>query len=135
MLCISRLDELIETFLEDNDPDSSLDVGADMRKIKYCFAHMKVFFLNRGESAAGTLKIAWRYSWLKSVKRNAVERCWKRVKQLNFKVHGGLIENLNLAGKIQQHFVETSARIPACSKLQENTGSYWNQQEKLFVYG
>ncbi|NXB36391.1 KIF6 protein, partial [Eulacestoma nigropectus] len=36
-----QLDELIETFLKDNDPDSSLDVGADMRKIKYCFAHMK----------------------------------------------------------------------------------------------
>ncbi|NWY25937.1 KIF6 protein, partial [Pheucticus melanocephalus] len=36
-----QLDELIETFLQDNDPDSSLDVGADMRKIKYCFIHMK----------------------------------------------------------------------------------------------
>ncbi|NXL76579.1 KIF6 protein, partial [Leptocoma aspasia] len=36
-----QLDELIETFLKDNDPDSSLDVGADMRKIKYCFIHMK----------------------------------------------------------------------------------------------
>lgn len=57
MLYISRLDELIETFLKDNDPESSLDVGADMRKIKYCFVHMKVFFLNRDESAAGTLKI------------------------------------------------------------------------------
>ncbi|NWU31222.1 KIF6 protein, partial [Dyaphorophyia castanea] len=36
-----QLDELIETFLKDDDPDSSLDVGADMRKIKYCFTHMK----------------------------------------------------------------------------------------------
>ncbi|XP_075004025.1 kinesin-like protein KIF6 [Calonectris borealis] len=36
-----RLDELIETFLEDNDPDSTLDIGADMRKIKYCFIHVK----------------------------------------------------------------------------------------------
>ncbi|XP_066034532.1 kinesin-like protein KIF6 isoform X2 [Chamaea fasciata] len=36
-----QLDELIDTFLKDNDPDSSLDVGADMRKIKYCFVHMK----------------------------------------------------------------------------------------------
>lgn len=35
------MDELIETFLEDNDPDSTLDVGADMRKIKYCFIHVK----------------------------------------------------------------------------------------------
>ncbi|NXC02603.1 KIF6 protein, partial [Orthonyx spaldingii] len=36
-----QLNELIETFVKDNDPDSSLDVGADMRKIKYCFIHMK----------------------------------------------------------------------------------------------
>ncbi|XP_042645239.1 kinesin-like protein KIF6 isoform X3 [Tyto alba] len=36
-----QLDELIETFLKDNDPDSTLDVGADMRKIKYCFIHLK----------------------------------------------------------------------------------------------
>ncbi|NWS33811.1 KIF6 protein, partial [Polioptila caerulea] len=36
-----QLDELIEIFLKDNDPDSSLEVGADMRKIKYCFVHMK----------------------------------------------------------------------------------------------
>ncbi|XP_050170808.1 kinesin-like protein KIF6 isoform X2 [Myiozetetes cayanensis] len=36
-----QLDELIETFLKDNDPDSTLDVGADMRKIKYCFIRMK----------------------------------------------------------------------------------------------
>ncbi|NXF06849.1 KIF6 protein, partial [Smithornis capensis] len=36
-----QLNESIETFLKDNDPDSTLDVGADMRKIKYCFVHMK----------------------------------------------------------------------------------------------
>ncbi|XP_057876728.1 kinesin-like protein KIF6 [Melospiza georgiana] len=36
-----QLDDLIEAFLKDNDPDSSLDVGADMRKIKYCFIYMK----------------------------------------------------------------------------------------------
>ncbi|XP_064504537.1 kinesin-like protein KIF6 isoform X3 [Pseudopipra pipra] len=36
-----QLDELIEMFLKDSDPDSTLDVGADMRKIKYCFIHMK----------------------------------------------------------------------------------------------
>uniref|UniRef100_A0A663LLN8 Kinesin-like protein n=1 Tax=Athene cunicularia TaxID=194338 RepID=A0A663LLN8_ATHCN len=41
-----QLDELIEAFLEDNEPDSILDVGADMRKIKYCFIHLKVFLLN-----------------------------------------------------------------------------------------
>ncbi|NXC45340.1 KIF6 protein, partial [Penelope pileata] len=36
-----QLDELIETFLEDNDPESTLDIGADMRKIKYCFTYLK----------------------------------------------------------------------------------------------
>uniref|UniRef100_A0A8C3GNS1 Kinesin-like protein n=1 Tax=Cairina moschata TaxID=8855 RepID=A0A8C3GNS1_CAIMO len=36
-----QLDKLIEMFLEDNDPESTLDVGADMRKIKYCFSHVK----------------------------------------------------------------------------------------------
>uniref|UniRef100_A0A8B9P9H3 Kinesin-like protein n=1 Tax=Apteryx owenii TaxID=8824 RepID=A0A8B9P9H3_APTOW len=36
-----RLEELIERFLEDNDPESILDVGPDMRKIKYCFIHVK----------------------------------------------------------------------------------------------
>ncbi|KFO78667.1 Kinesin-like KIF6 [Cuculus canorus] len=36
-----QLDESIELFLKDNDPDSTLDVGADMRKIKYCFIHLK----------------------------------------------------------------------------------------------
>ncbi|XP_031450120.1 kinesin-like protein KIF6 isoform X2 [Phasianus colchicus] len=37
-----HLDELIETFLEDNDPETTLDVGADMRKIKYCFTYLKL---------------------------------------------------------------------------------------------
>ncbi|NXY42089.1 KIF6 protein, partial [Ceuthmochares aereus] len=36
-----QLDESIEIFLKGNDPDSSLDVGADMRKIKYCFIRLK----------------------------------------------------------------------------------------------
>ncbi|XP_065611401.1 kinesin-like protein KIF6 [Cyrtonyx montezumae] len=36
------LDELIEKFLEDNEPESTLDVGADMRKIKYCFTYLKL---------------------------------------------------------------------------------------------
>ncbi|NXK94898.1 KIF6 protein, partial [Formicarius rufipectus] len=37
-----QLDDLIDGFLKDNDPDSTLDVGSDMRKIKYCFVHMKL---------------------------------------------------------------------------------------------
>lgn len=71
MLCLLRLDKLIETFLEDNDPESTLDVGADMRKIKYCFSHVKVFILNIVKVHLG-LKIIWRHLQLKRVKRNAV---------------------------------------------------------------
>ncbi|NXE73088.1 KIF6 protein, partial [Cochlearius cochlearius] len=41
-----QLDELIEAFLEDDDPDSTLDVGADIRKIKYCFVHVKQLMNN-----------------------------------------------------------------------------------------
>ncbi|XP_060101019.1 kinesin-like protein KIF6 [Heteronotia binoei] len=36
-----QVDEKIKYFLEDTDPESTLDVGADMRKIKYCFCHLK----------------------------------------------------------------------------------------------
>ncbi|XP_032299122.1 kinesin-like protein KIF6 isoform X1 [Coturnix japonica] len=36
-----QLDELIQIFLEDSDPESTLDVEADMRKIKYCFTYLK----------------------------------------------------------------------------------------------
>ncbi|KYO43445.1 kinesin-like protein KIF6 isoform X3 [Alligator mississippiensis] len=36
-----QLDELIKRFLEDTDRESTLDVGPDMRKIKYCFNHVK----------------------------------------------------------------------------------------------
>ncbi|KAJ7409685.1 kinesin family member 6 [Willisornis vidua] len=44
------LEDLVETFLKDNDPDSTLDVGADMRKIKYCFVHMKQLMNHRRTS-------------------------------------------------------------------------------------
>ncbi|XP_067420873.1 kinesin-like protein KIF6 isoform X2 [Emydura macquarii macquarii] len=36
-----QLDELIKRFLEDPDPESMLDIGADMRKIKHCFSYIK----------------------------------------------------------------------------------------------
>ncbi|XP_074844663.1 kinesin-like protein KIF6 [Carettochelys insculpta] len=36
-----QLDELIKKFLEDPDPESTLDVGADMRKIKHSFNYIK----------------------------------------------------------------------------------------------
>ncbi|ETE70417.1 Kinesin-like protein KIF6, partial [Ophiophagus hannah] len=36
-----ELDEQVKEFLEDPDPESILEIGADMRKIKYCFSHLK----------------------------------------------------------------------------------------------
>ncbi|KAF7254330.1 Kinesin-like protein KIF6 [Varanus komodoensis] len=43
-----QVEEQIKSFLEDVDPESMLEVGADMRKIKYCFIHLKVH-LNAGD--------------------------------------------------------------------------------------
>ncbi|XP_072266412.1 kinesin-like protein KIF6 [Pyxicephalus adspersus] len=45
-----RLDEQIHNFLEDGDPESSLDIGADMRKIHYCFALLKRLFRDKKQS-------------------------------------------------------------------------------------
>ncbi|XP_042300435.1 kinesin-like protein KIF6 isoform X3 [Sceloporus undulatus] len=36
-----EVDEQIKSFLEDTEPESILEVGADMRKIKYCFSFLK----------------------------------------------------------------------------------------------
>ncbi|XP_072847570.2 kinesin-like protein KIF6 isoform X1 [Pogona vitticeps] len=36
-----QIDDQIKNFLEDTDPENILEVGADMRKIKYCFIHLK----------------------------------------------------------------------------------------------
>ncbi|KAM3856766.1 kinesin-like protein KIF6 [Vipera latastei] len=36
-----ELDDQVKEFLEDTDPESILEIGADMRKIKYCFSHLK----------------------------------------------------------------------------------------------
>ncbi|XP_062981684.1 kinesin-like protein KIF6 [Elgaria multicarinata webbii] len=36
-----QVGEQIKSFLEDTDPESILEVGADMRKIKYCFSYLK----------------------------------------------------------------------------------------------
>ncbi|XP_078503456.1 kinesin-like protein KIF6 [Lissotriton helveticus] len=38
---LQRLEELMKTFLEDTDPECTLDVGADMRKIQHCFKNLK----------------------------------------------------------------------------------------------
>ncbi|XP_054210551.1 kinesin-like protein KIF6 isoform X8 [Homo sapiens] len=36
-----QLEKLITSFLEDQDSDSRLEVGADMRKVHHCFHHLK----------------------------------------------------------------------------------------------
>ncbi|XP_060610073.2 kinesin-like protein KIF6 isoform X2 [Anolis sagrei] len=36
-----QIDEQIQSFLEDTEPESILEIGADMRKIKYCFRYLK----------------------------------------------------------------------------------------------
>ncbi|XP_047652554.1 kinesin-like protein KIF6 [Phacochoerus africanus] len=36
-----QLEKLIASFLEDQDPESKLEVGADMRKIHHCFHYLK----------------------------------------------------------------------------------------------
>ncbi|XP_059137615.1 kinesin-like protein KIF6 isoform X1 [Peromyscus eremicus] len=38
---LHQLEKLIASFLEDQDPESRLEVGADMRKIHHCFHHFK----------------------------------------------------------------------------------------------
>jgi len=37
-----RCEELVSSYLNDNDPDAVLSVGSDMRKIQYCFSLLKV---------------------------------------------------------------------------------------------
>ncbi|XP_045150712.1 kinesin-like protein KIF6 [Echinops telfairi] len=36
-----QLEKLLTSFLEDQDPESRLEVGADMRKVHHCFHHFK----------------------------------------------------------------------------------------------
>jgi len=37
-----RCEELVNSYLTDNDPDAVLAVGSDMRKIQCCFSLLKV---------------------------------------------------------------------------------------------
>ncbi|KAJ0008760.1 hypothetical protein NQD34_016175 [Periophthalmus magnuspinnatus] len=39
---IHKLEELLETFLDDPDPEVTLNLGSDMRKIQHCFYRLKV---------------------------------------------------------------------------------------------
>ncbi|XP_018422884.1 PREDICTED: kinesin-like protein KIF6 [Nanorana parkeri] len=45
-----RLDEQTHNFLDDGDPESTLNIGADMRKIHYCFALLKRLLRDRKPS-------------------------------------------------------------------------------------
>ncbi|XP_061480889.1 kinesin-like protein KIF6 isoform X3 [Rhineura floridana] len=38
---LQQVGDQIKSFLEDTDPESTLEFGADMRKIKHCFSHLK----------------------------------------------------------------------------------------------
>ncbi|NXX91249.1 KIF6 protein, partial [Centropus bengalensis] len=77
-----QLDELIETFLEDNDPDSTLDVGADMRKIKYCFIRFKQL-LNQSKISDKNLHLE-HFSEEEDTKKEAEEKLeeLKKLKEL-----------------------------------------------------
>ncbi|XP_050021030.1 kinesin-like protein KIF6 isoform X2 [Alexandromys fortis] len=45
---LHQLETLIASFLEDQDPESRLEVGADMRKIHHCFHHFKKLLNDKG---------------------------------------------------------------------------------------
>ncbi|XP_041107070.1 kinesin-like protein KIF6 [Polyodon spathula] len=50
---LQKLEERMEVFLEDSDPDATLDVGADMRKIQHCFQKLKILVIERRSSPPG----------------------------------------------------------------------------------
>uniref|UniRef100_A0A3Q1JRE2 Kinesin motor domain-containing protein n=1 Tax=Anabas testudineus TaxID=64144 RepID=A0A3Q1JRE2_ANATE len=41
---IQKLEDLVKAFLDDPDPDMTLLLGPDMRKIQYCFSMLKVIY-------------------------------------------------------------------------------------------
>ncbi|KAM9341239.1 kinesin-like protein KIF6 [Symphorus nematophorus] len=44
---IQKLEELVKAFLDDPDPDMTLSLGPDMRKIQYCFSLLKVMIVDK----------------------------------------------------------------------------------------
>ena len=51
---VERLKQLIKRFLEDRDIDAApLNVGADMRKINFCFKHLKEIYYSMPSVGAG----------------------------------------------------------------------------------
>uniref|UniRef100_A0A3Q2QF69 Kinesin family member 6 n=1 Tax=Fundulus heteroclitus TaxID=8078 RepID=A0A3Q2QF69_FUNHE len=50
---IQRLEELVKAFLTDPDPDVTLSLGPDMRKIQRCFLLLKSMILDKKSAKAG----------------------------------------------------------------------------------
>ncbi|EPQ19919.1 Kinesin-like protein KIF6 [Myotis brandtii] len=50
-----RLEKQIASFLEDQDPESRLEVGADMRKIHHCFRHLKKLLMDKKGDGTNTM--------------------------------------------------------------------------------
>ncbi|XP_027857342.1 kinesin-like protein KIF6 isoform X2 [Xiphophorus couchianus] len=50
---IQKLDELVKAFLNDKDPDVTLSLGPDMRKIQHCFFLMKSMILDKKGAKTG----------------------------------------------------------------------------------
>nr|XP_046268924.1 kinesin-like protein KIF6 isoform X3 [Scatophagus argus] len=46
---IHTLEELVKAFLHDPDPDVTLSLGPDMRKIHYCFSLLKIMIMDKQE--------------------------------------------------------------------------------------
>ncbi|XP_041809096.1 kinesin-like protein KIF6 [Chelmon rostratus] len=44
---IQKLEEFVKAFLDDPDPDVTLSLGPDMRKIQYCFFMLKIMIMDK----------------------------------------------------------------------------------------
>ncbi|XP_074517085.1 kinesin-like protein KIF6 isoform X3 [Sebastes fasciatus] len=44
---IQKLEELLKAFLDDPDPDVTVSLGPDMRKIHYCFSLLKIMIMDK----------------------------------------------------------------------------------------
>ncbi|XP_020775106.2 kinesin-like protein KIF6 [Boleophthalmus pectinirostris] len=49
---IDKLEELLKTFLEDSDPEVTLNLGPDMRNIQHCFYRLKMMVLEKPSRGA-----------------------------------------------------------------------------------
>lgn len=47
-----RLKVLVQRFLEDRDTEATLKIGADMRKINFCFRYLKELYLSQSNKAS-----------------------------------------------------------------------------------